>query len=99
MKINPAVQAYSARIQEYSQVNVNRNSKADFGTMLKNELNKVNELLIKADEASQQLIKGEAEDIHSVLLAAEEARLALEMAVQVRNKLVESYQEINRMQL
>ena len=67
--------------------------------MLKNALNEVNALQTRADEANRQLVTGEAEDIHSVLLAAEEARLALELTVQVRNKLVESYQEINRMQL
>ena len=99
MKINPAVQAYSAQIQGITKTNGNGDGKVDFGTMLKNELNKVNELQIKADEASRQLVTGEADNIHSVLLAAEEARLALEMTVQVRNKLVESYQEINRMQI
>ena len=97
MKINPAIQAYSAQI--HGRVKENGNIKVDFGTMLKNELNKVNELQVKADEANRQLVTGEAEDIHSVLLAAEEAMLALELTVQVRNKLVESYQEINRMQL
>ena len=69
-----------------------RTEKADFGSVLKEELNKVNDML-------GQLATGEAQDIHSVLLAAEEARLALEVTVQIRNKLIESYQEINRMQL
>lgn len=97
MKINPAVQAYATQIQGVAKEN--GNGKVDFGTMLKNELSKVNELQIRADQANQQLVTGEAEDIHSVLLAAEEARLALEMTVQVRNKIIESYQEMNRMQL
>lgn len=74
-------------------------SKVNFSELLKNELNRVNELQIRADEANKELIAGESEDIHSVLLAAEEARLSLELAVQVRNKIIESYQEINRMQI
>lgn len=97
MKVNPAVQAYSNHMQGIRQEH--KESHVDFGAILKDQLNKVNELQIKADEANQQLVTGEAEDIHSVLLAAEEARLALELTVQVRNKLIESYQEINRMQL
>ena len=97
MKINPAVQAYLAQVQKNTEINTNE--KADFGSMLKDALNKVNEMQLKADEANMQLVTGEAEDLHSVLLTAEEARLAFELAVQVRNKLVESYQEINRIQL
>ncbi|NLU36672.1 MAG: flagellar hook-basal body complex protein FliE [Clostridiales bacterium] len=97
MKINPAAQAYLNQIQKHN--GVNGNEKADFGTMLKDALNRVNELQVRADEANRQLVTGEAEDIHSVLLAAEEARLALELTVQVRNKLLDAYQELNRMQL
>lgn len=97
MKINPAMEAFLAQTQGIKISN--NDEKADFGNILKDEINKVNELQIRSDEANQQLIAGESDDIHSVLLATEEARLALEMAVQIRNKLIESYQEINRMQL
>jgi flagellar hook-basal body complex protein FliE len=97
MKINPAMEAFLAQNQG---TNTNNNDvKNNFGNILKDEINKVNELQVRSDEANQQLIAGESEDMHSVLLATEEARLALEMAVQIRNKLIESYQEINRMQL
>ncbi|MDD3613482.1 MAG: flagellar hook-basal body complex protein FliE [Caldicoprobacterales bacterium] len=96
MKVNPALQQY------LNKVNANNQAPAkdtDFKELLKNELSKINELQLKADEASRQLALGETEDIHSVLLAAEEARLAFELAVQVRNKLIESYQELTRMQV
>lgn len=97
MKVNPAMQALMAQTQALKPNN--NETKADFGNILKEELNKVNKLQVQADQASQEFIVGESEDLHSVLLATEEARLALEMAVQVRNKLIESYQEINRIQL
>ena len=96
MKINSAIQTLASQNAVHSN---SQNSKVDFSKILKEELNKVNHLQIKADEATQQFIVGESEDIHSVMLATEEAKLALEMAVQVRNKLIEAYQEINRMQL
>ncbi|HBG76697.1 flagellar hook-basal body complex protein FliE [Eubacteriales bacterium mix99] len=97
MEINPIAEAPS--VAAIGTVKPARTEKADFGSVLKEELNKVNDMQIKADEASRQLVTGEAKDIHSVLLAAEEARLALEVTVQIRNKLIESYQEINRIQL
>ena len=43
--------------------------------------------------------KGDVEDLHTVLIASDEASLALELAVQVRNRLVEAYKEINNMQI
>lgn len=71
----------------------------DFSEVLKNALDKVNDSQINAENATQQLITGEATDIHQVMLATEEAKLSLELAVQIRNKLVDAYQEIMRMQL
>ena len=44
-------------------------------------------------------INGEDIDIHQVMLASEEAKMSIELAVQIRNKIVEAYQEISKMQL
>ncbi|TDT50613.1 flagellar hook-basal body complex protein FliE [Fonticella tunisiensis] len=79
--------------------NQNNSSKVNFADVLKNALDKVNEIQINAENATTELITGEATDIHQVMLATEEAKLSLELAVQVRNKLVEAYQELMRMQL
>jgi flagellar hook-basal body complex protein FliE len=49
--------------------------------------------------ATEAFISGEDLNIHEVMLITEEAKMSLQLAVQVRNKLVEAYQEINRMQL
>lgn len=96
MKINPAIQALNSQSIANHKV---QETKEDFSKIFKEELGKVNQLQVKADQATQEFIIGESQDIHSVMLATEEAKLALEMAVQVRNKLIEAYQEINRMQL
>ncbi len=61
MKVNPALQQY------LNKVNANNQAPAkdtDFKELLKNELSKINELQLKADEASRQLALGETEDIH-----------------------------------
>lgn len=70
-----------------------------FMDTLKEKLEEVNNQQIKADMATESLIKGDDIDIHQVMLVTEEAKMSLQMAVQVRNKLVEAYQELNRMQL
>jgi len=45
------------------------------------------------------LITGEEIELHQVMLAAQKAELALELTLTVRNKVVEAYQEIMRMQV
>lgn len=71
----------------------------NFGDILKRELDKVNDSQINAENATMDLLTGKTTDIHQVMIATEEARLSLELAVQIRNKLVDAYQEISRMQI
>lgn len=66
---------------------------------LKEKLDEVNDKQIEAENVTESFIKGEDVDIHEVMLKSEEAKISLQMAVQIRNKLVEAYQELNRMQL
>ncbi|SHE35776.1 MULTISPECIES: flagellar hook-basal body complex protein FliE [Caloramator] len=80
------------------QSNYNTNN-IDFSNIIKEKLDKLNEKQLDAENKTIELIKGDAKDIHEVMLTVEEARLSLELAVQIRNKLVEAYQEINRIQV
>ncbi|MCB2297169.1 flagellar hook-basal body complex protein FliE [Clostridium tagluense] len=75
------------------------NKSTDFLDTLKEKLNEVNDKQIESDNITQKFIKGEEDDIHKVMLSTEEAKLSLELAVQIRNKLVDAYQEFNRMQI
>ena len=78
---------------------IETSSNNTFGNVLKGELDKVNESQIASEDITERFIKGEDIDVHNVMVAGEEAKLSLQLAVQVRNKLVEAYQEISRMQL
>lgn len=71
----------------------------DFAATLKDALGEVNKLQVQADEAAKQLAMGQAEDIHQVMIAVEQAKMAMQLTVQVRNKVVEAYQEVSRMQI
>lgn len=82
-----------------NKVQASTDNKIDFKEMINNEIEKLNNSQVKADKLTQDLISGEIDDLHTVLIATEEARLSLELAVQVRNKVIEAYKEINNMQL
>ena len=68
-----------------------------FGKIIGDALQNINNLQIQADTASAQVASGQATDLHAALISIEEASLALQLTLQVRNKLVDSYQEIMRM--
>jgi len=70
-----------------------------FGQMLRDALKQVNDLQAEADNLAQKLATGEISDVHTVMIASEKATLALELTVQIRNKVIEAYQEIMRMPL
>lgn len=70
-----------------------------FGEYLNDALESVNAQKQEADLLTQQFIAGQISDVHSVTIAAEKASLALELTVQIRNKVIDAYQEIMRMQL
>lgn len=71
----------------------------NFLDTLEEKLNEVNDKQIASENLTQKFVMGQEEDVHKVMLASEEAKLSLELAVQIRNKLVEAYQEFNRMQI
>lgn len=70
-----------------------------FGSMLSNALLQVDNAQSKADQETLKLVTGEAENLHDVVIATEEAGLMVSLAVQVRNRAVEAYQELMRTQI
>lgn len=70
-----------------------------FGATLRQAIERVNQLQFQSGAEIQQLLTGESEDLHKTLLAVQKSELAFEMLLQVRNKVVQAYQEIMRMQV
>jgi len=70
-----------------------------FGELFKKALNEVNATQKESDKLTSQLVTGEVQDVHEVMIASQKASLSLQLTVQVRNKVVEAYQEIMRMQV
>ncbi|MDP4551462.1 flagellar hook-basal body complex protein FliE [Alkalihalobacillus macyae] len=72
---------------------------ADFGQMLQDAIKQVNSNQVQSEQMTNKLVTGEVQDVHEVMLAAQKASLSLNLTVEVRNKVIESYQEIMRMQM
>lgn len=70
-----------------------------FAEVLKESLEQVNALQARKTEKIQDLVTGKANSVEEVMIAVEEANLAFEFTMQVRNKLVEAYNELLRMQV
>jgi flagellar hook-basal body complex protein FliE len=70
-----------------------------FGKALTEAISSLDRLQQEADAGSLALASGEPVELHEVMLAQERASLSFELAVKVRNKLVEAYQDIMRMQV
>jgi flagellar hook-basal body complex protein FliE len=65
---------------------------------LGNALNEVNDVQLQAEDLNAKLATGELEYLHQATATSQKATLALDLVVQVRNKVVEAYQEIMRTQ-
>ena len=70
-----------------------------FDETLKGFLKDVNEMQNKADESIQKMAAGEITDVHQVMTSVEEAGVAFNMMMEIRNRVMDAYQEVMRMRL
>lgn len=71
----------------------------DFGELLGEAINGVNAKLQTAEVEKARVMSGETNNLHQAMLSMQEAGVAFSLMTEVRNKLVDSYQEIMRMQV
>ena len=74
-------------------------SQMSFADTLKDAVGQVNTLKKTADKQAQALATGQTTDIPNVMMAAEKADIALRMMVQVRNKIIQAYEDVMKMQV
>ncbi len=70
-----------------------------FSSFLRDALDKVNEQQIVSDEYKKLLVTGDVDNLHDVTIAAEKANISLQLTLGIRNKIIEAYREIMRMQI
>ena len=70
-----------------------------FGEVLKESLAEVNDLQVQAKSAAADLVSGRGGEMHDVMIQLKEAQVSFEMVMAVRNKVIDAYQEVMRMQV
>lgn len=95
----------TGRLQEAgsgSQINSSSPTDASsksFADTLNDAIGSVNQLQKASDKGMQDLATGRTDNIAEVMIASEKADIALKLMVQVRNKIIDAYQDVMKMQV
>ena len=66
---------------------------------LKEAIAQVNEVQLDASQAVDKFVSGESDNVHQMMMALQKADVSFQLMMQVRNKLVAAYEDIQRMQM
>lgn len=89
---------FSAR-ETLSVASADSAATSDFGNLVMDGLSEVNRQLMVQQTDLQQLATGNVQNLHEVMIRMEEARLSFDLMMQVRNRVLESYQDVMKMQV
>jgi flagellar hook-basal body complex protein FliE len=90
--LNTAISSAASAVATPTEAN------GGFSKILASAIDKVDDLQSQAEQKVTSMLAGNGEDIHSAALSVEKASLAFDLMLQVRNKVVNAYQEISRLQ-
>lgn len=74
-------------------------SNTSFSDVLKDSINKVGELEKEANNQTENLVKMDGQDVHNTMIAVEKADLSFQLMMQIRNKIINAYEEIMKIQV
>ena len=86
-------------LKDLTEIQGGEAERSGFAAQLTRSLAQVNELLTDADTKSVDMASGKSENLHDAMITFEKAETAFKLLVQVRNKALEAYHEIMRMQV
>jgi len=90
----------SLPVLDSGKINSQAKEKAQsFSGFLNEAINQVNQTQLHAEQMTNEYALGNDVQLHEVVLATEKAALALQLTIQIRNKAIEAYQELMRMQI
>src|SRR5664279_4195797 len=95
----PISQITPITIPELLPPSVSTAKPGEFQQVLTGAISDLESLNNDASASVQKFLSGESEELHTTILATQKAELAFELGLQVRNKVVDAYQEIMKMQL
>ena len=70
-----------------------------FMNTLQQAISKANDIQLEAGQSTEALMTGQTQNIHQTMVALQEADVSFQLMMQIRNKLVTAYEEIQRMQI
>lgn len=70
-----------------------------FADMIEKAVNSVDETNKNADQKVEDLVAGRTENVHEVMISMQKAQLSFELMTEIRNKLLDTYQQLSRMQM
>jgi flagellar hook-basal body complex protein FliE len=96
--ITSGLPAYTGTLPTSPSVPSSSETEGGFGATLRDAISQVNNLSDASDQKVADLIKGGQGDVHNVMIAVEKADIAFQLMMQVRNKIVNAYQEVSKLQ-
>lgn len=97
--IAPIAAATSLDISQFQPMSERLQGAGSFGAMVTQGLQQVNEQLLATQSDLQALAVGDVQNLHQVMIRMEESRIAFQLMMQVRNRLLEAYQDVMKMQI
>jgi len=94
-RLVPGIAEQASPIQP--KIALDAKPEVSFGDMLGNFMNDVNTAQLDSVHAQEMLMNGEPVELHQVMIKAEEAGISMDLLLEIRNKLVNAYNEIIRM--
>lgn len=101
ININSDIFANSITNNTISSSSMTNNEKSGlkFSDVIDKAVNEVNNSQVSANNKIESFIKGEDVTMHEVMLAVQESQMSMQLMLEVRNKIVEAYKEVNSVQL
>lgn len=98
-ELDPSRQFLPLVQQQSRERGIEPSSETSFAGTLREFVGDVNGLQKDSAEQRDKLIKGEPVDIHDVMITAQKAKTSFQLLVELRNKAMDLYREVNRMQV
>jgi len=102
MAINSVTQQFGSQVSSVNsgiQLKNSQDKGKSFQAVFNEVLNKTNSLILESEKLTNEAALGNVDNIHQVLIAGEKADIALQLTLQIRNKVLDAYNEIMRMQV
>ncbi len=94
-----ATQRYQPLVQSQNIEKNEESNSPSFADTMKNFIGEVNNMQAQSSDMTERFIKGEAVDLHEVMIAGQKAKTTFQLLMELRNKGLDLYREVQRMQV